>query len=214
LWNTKRISLQMKWVAKKIQAMQAIYEIMERCSLNESDRLGEELCWKQGNDFYIALSLVPQLKGWKNGSSSLQVLVKCNNYPLLTHCYFWKTVLEWTTIESVQKRFAIFLNLTFQLHFYIRCLYLHTIHLARYGAMYNCTKLFLTRFWTFWSLPWTTMLWEQLLWCGALERHLQITCNVVDQILCICSMDEKTTSSWCFLMSMANALCSGTKEQL
>ena len=116
--QTHIVEDEMSGAAKKVipgNADVSIYEIMERCSLNEADELELKNYVESKGMIFISTpfsrAAAERLKkfdipAYKIGSG------ECNNYPLLEHiCSFGKPVILSTgmnTIESVQKAVAIF----------------------------------------------------------------------------------------------------------
>lgn len=151
--QTHIVEDEMSGVAKKVipgNADVSIYEIMERCALNEAEE--RELMHYVQSKGMIFISTpfsraaAERLKGfdvpaYKIGSG------ECNNYPLLEHiASFGKPVILSTgmnTIESVRKAVSIF-----DTHG-VRVALLHTtnlyptpVHLVRYGAMTQLHEAF------------------------------------------------------------------------
>lgn len=96
--QTHIVEDEMSGAAKKVipgNADVSIYEIMERCSLNEADELELKNYVESKGMIFISTpfsrAAAERLKkfdipAYKIGSG------ECNNYPLLeTHCFFWKT---------------------------------------------------------------------------------------------------------------------------
>ncbi len=116
--QTHIVEDEMSDVAKKVipgNADVSIYEIMERCSLNEADELELKNYVESKGMIFISTpfsrAAAERLKrfdipAYKIGSG------ECNNYPLLEHiAQFGKPVILSTgmnTIESVKKAVAIF----------------------------------------------------------------------------------------------------------
>ena len=128
----------------------SIYEIMERCSLNESDELELKNYVESKGMIFISTPFSRAaadrlekfgVQAYKIGSG------ECNNYPLLEHiASFGKPVILSTgmnTIESVAKAVAIFdkHNVPVAL-LHTTNLYPTPIHLVRFGAMTALHKAF------------------------------------------------------------------------
>lgn len=151
--QTHIVADEMNKEAKKVipgNATVSIYEIMERCSLNEDDELKLKNYVESLGMIFISTpfsrAAAERLKkfdipAYKIGSG------ECNNYPLLEHiCSFGKPVILSTgmnTIESVRKAVSIF-----DKH-HIPVALLHTtnlyptpIHLVRFGAMTQLHEAF------------------------------------------------------------------------
>jgi len=128
----------------------SIYEIMERCSLNEADELALKNYVESKGMIFISTpfsrAAAERLKqfdipAYKIGSG------ECNNYPLLEHiAKFGKPVILSTgmnTIESVKKAVAIFeAHNTPLALLHTTNLYPTPSHLVRYGAMMELHNAF------------------------------------------------------------------------
>jgi N-acetylneuraminate synthase len=144
--QTHIVADEMSGAAKKVipgNAKVSIYEIMERCSLNEADELELKNYVESKGMIFISTpfsrAAAERLKkfdipAYKIGSG------ECNNYPLLEHiAAFGKPVILSTgmnTIESITKAVAIFEkhNVPVAL-LHTTNLYPTPIHLVRFGAM-------------------------------------------------------------------------------
>ncbi len=151
--QTHIVEDEMTGAAKKVipgNAAVSIYEIMERCSLNEEEELElKNYVESQGMIFIstpFSRAAAERLKkfdipAYKIGSG------ECNNYPLLEHiASFGKPVILSTgmnTIESVQKAVAVFdkYNVPVAL-LHTTNLYPTPIHLVRFGAMVELHEAF------------------------------------------------------------------------
>ncbi|WP_296386327.1 N-acetylneuraminate synthase family protein [Winogradskyella sp.] len=144
--QTHIVEDEMSGAAKKVipgNADVSIYEIMERCSLNESDELELKKYVESKAMIFISTpfsrAAAERLQGfdvsaYKIGSG------ECNNYPLLEHiAKFGKPVILSTgmnTIESVKKAVEIFkAHKTPLALLHTTNLYPTPSHLVRYGAM-------------------------------------------------------------------------------
>lgn len=121
----------------------SIYEIMDRCSLNEEDELALKNYVESKGMIFISTpfsrAAAERLKrfdipAYKIGSG------ECNNYPLLEHiAQFGKPVILSTgmnTLESVKKAVAIFDKYKVPVALlHTTNLYPTPIHLVRFGAM-------------------------------------------------------------------------------
>ncbi|MBP9848064.1 MAG: N-acetylneuraminate synthase [Flavobacterium sp.] len=131
----------------------SIYEIMERCALNEEDELELKKYVECKGMIFISTpfsrAAAERLKkfdipAYKIGSG------ECNNYPLLEHiASFGKPVILSTgmnTIDSIQKAVDIFEknNIPVAL-LHTTNLYPTPIHLVRFGAMMEMHKVFSTK---------------------------------------------------------------------
>lgn len=144
--QTHIVEDEMSGAAKKVipgNATVSIYEIMERCSLNEVDELALKNYVESKGMLFISTPFSRaaaerlrkfDIPAYKIGSG------ECNNYPLLEHiASFGKPVILSTgmnTIESIAKAVAIFdqHNVPVAL-LHTTNLYPTPIHLVRLGAM-------------------------------------------------------------------------------
>lgn len=151
--QTHIVADEMSGAAKKVipgNADVSIYEIMERCALDETEELELKNYVESKGMIFISTPFSRaaadrlrkfNIPAYKIGSG------ECNNYPLLEHiCSFGKPVILSTgmnTIASVRKAVEIF-----DAH-HIPVALLHTtnlyptpIHLVRYGAMTELHEAF------------------------------------------------------------------------
>lgn len=151
--QTHIVSDEMSGAAKKVipgNADISIYEIMERCALDETDELALKNYVESKGMIFISTpfsrAAAERLErmgvvAYKIGSG------ECNNYPLLEHiAQFGKPVILSTgmnTVESVKKAVAIF-----DAH-HVPVALLHTtnlyptpVHLVRFGAMIELHEAF------------------------------------------------------------------------
>ena len=151
--QTHIVTDEMSGAAKKVipgNATISIYEIMERCSLNEADELELKNYVESKGMIFIstpfsraAAERLQQfdIPAYKIGSG------ECNNYPLLEHiASFGKPVILSTgmnTIASITKAVAIFdkHNVPVAL-LHTTNLYPTPIHLVRFGAMMEMHNAF------------------------------------------------------------------------
>lgn len=151
--QTHIVADEMSGAAKKVipgNADVSIYEIMERCALDENEELELKNYVESKGMFFISTpfsrAAAERLKkfdiqAYKIGSG------ECNNYPLLEHiASFGKPVILSTgmnTIESVAKAVAIFdkHNVPVAL-LHTTNLYPTPIHLVRLGAMAQLHEAF------------------------------------------------------------------------
>jgi N-acetylneuraminate synthase len=151
--QTHIVADEMSGAAKKVipgNATVSIYEIMERCSLNEEDELelknyveSKEMVFISTPFSRAAANRLEKfgVQAYKIGSG------ECNNYPLLEHiASFGKPVILSTgmnTIESVSKAVAIFDKQNVPLALlHTTNLYPTPIHLVRFGAMVQLQEAF------------------------------------------------------------------------
>ena len=151
--QTHIVEDEMSAAAKKVipgNADVSIYEIMERCSLNEADELELKNYVESKGMIFISTpfsrAAAERLKkfdipAYKIGSG------ECNNYPLLEHiASFGKPVILSTgmnTIESISKAVAIFDKYKIPVALlHTTNLYPTPIHLVRFGAMMQMHQSF------------------------------------------------------------------------
>nr|WP_317631515.1 N-acetylneuraminate synthase [uncultured Flavobacterium sp.] len=151
--QTHIVADEMSGAAKKVipgNADVSIYEIMERCALNEEEELELKAYVEAQGMIFISTPFSRaaanrlqkfDIPAYKIGSG------ECNNYPLLEHiASFGKPVILSTgmnTIESIQKAVAIFdkHNVPVAL-LHTTNLYPTPIHLVRLGAMLQMHQAF------------------------------------------------------------------------
>ena len=201
--QTHIVADEMSGAAKKVipgNATVSIYEIMERCSLNEADELELKNYVESKGMIFISTpfsrAAAERLKqfdipAYKIGSG------ECNNYPLLEHiAAFGKPVILSTgmnTIESITKALAIFekYNVPVAL-LHTTNLYPTPIHLVRFGAMIEMHNAFPNKVF---GLSDHTMnnnacLGAVALGGSILERHFTDTMQRTGPDI-VCSMDEQ-----------------------
>ena len=204
--QTHIVADEMSGAAKKVipgNASVSIYEIMERCSLNESDELELKNYVESKGMIFISTpfsrAAAERLKkmdlpAFKIGSG------ECNNYPLLEHiATFGKPVILSTgmnTIASVQKAVSIFdkHNIPVAL-LHTTNLYPTPIHLVRYGAMTQLHEAFPDKVFGLsdHTLNNNSCLGAVALGASILERHFTDHMQRTGPDI-VCSMDEKTAS--------------------
>ena len=222
--QTHIVDDEMSGAAKKIipgNASVSIYEIMERCSLNESDELELKNYVESKGMIFISTPFSRaaaerlkkmDLKAYKIGSG------ECNNYPLLEHiATFGKPVILSTgmnTIESVQKAVAIFdkHNIPVAL-LHTTNLYPTPIHLVRYGAMTQLHEAFPDKVFGLsdHTLNNNACLGAVALGASILERHFTDHMQRTGPDI-VCSMDEKTASELIVSSNEIWQMRGGTKE--
>jgi len=143
----------MSGAAKEVipgNAKVSIYEIMDRCSLNEQDEIALKKYVESKGMIFIstpfsraAVERLERMKvsAYKIGSG------ECNNYPLLEHiAQFGKPVILSTgmnTIESIARAVAIFKKATVPLALlHTTNLYPTPPKLVRFGAMQELSEAF------------------------------------------------------------------------
>ncbi len=204
--QTHVVADEMSGAAKKVipgNATVSIYEIMERCSLNEADELALKNYVESKGMIFISTPFSRaaaerlrkfDIPAYKIGSG------ECNNYPLLEHiCSFGKPVILSTgmnTIESVQKAVDIF-----DKH-HIPVALLHTtnlyptpIHLVRFGAMMQLHEAFSEKVFGLsdHTLNNNACLGAVALGASILERHFTDHMQRTGPDI-VCSMDEQACS--------------------
>ena len=203
--QTHIVADEMSGAAKKVipgNADVSIYEIMERCALDETDELELKNYVESKGMIFISTpfsrAAAERLKkfdiaAYKIGSG------ECNNYPLLEHiASFGKPIILSTgmnTIESVRKAVAIFDKQN------VRVALLHTtnlyptpIHLVRFGAMTQLHEAFPDKVFGLsdHTLNNNACLGAVALGASILERHFTDHLNRTGPDI-VCSMDETTT---------------------
>ncbi|HPF96687.1 MAG: N-acetylneuraminate synthase [Mangrovimonas sp.] len=151
--QTHIVEDEMSSAAKKVipgNADVSIYEIMERCSLNEADETELKAYVESKGMIFIStpFSRKAAIRLEKMGVSAYKIgSGECNNYPLLEHiASFNKPVILSTgmnTIESITKAVAIFnkANVPVAL-LHTTNLYPTPPHLVRLGAMTQLAQAF------------------------------------------------------------------------
>lgn len=212
--QTHIVEDEMSAEAKKVvpgNADVSIYEIMERCSLNEADEIALKDYVEQKGMIFISTpfsrAAAERLKkmnvqAYKIGSG------ECNNYPLLEHiAKFGKPVIMSTgmnTIESVQKAVEIFDNHSVPLALlHTTNLYPTPIHLVRFGAMVELHNAFPDKVFGLsdHTLNNNACLGAVALGASILERHFTDYMQRTGPDI-VCSMDEQA----------CNELIIGSKE--
>ena len=222
--QTHIVADEMSGAAKKIipgNASVSIYEIMERCSLNESDELELKIYVESKGMIFISTpfsrAAAERLKkmdlpAYKIGSG------ECNNYPLLEHiATFGKPIILSTgmnTIASVQKAVSIFdkHNIPVAL-LHTTNLYPTPIHLVRYGAMTQLHETFPDKVFGLsdHTLNNNACLGAVALGASILERHFTDNMQRTGPDI-VCSMDEKTASELIISSNEIWQMRGGTKK--
>ena len=202
--QTHIVADEMSGAAKKVipgNADVSIYEIMERCALNEEDEFELKTYVESKGMIFISTpfsrAAAERLKkfdipAYKIGSG------ECNNYPLLEHiASFGKPVILSTgmnTIESIQKAVAIFDKYKVPVALlHTTNLYPTPIHLVRFGAMMEMHQEFPEKVFGLsdHTLNNNACLGAVALGASILERHFTDHMNRTGPDI-ICSMDEST----------------------
>jgi N-acetylneuraminate synthase len=204
--QTHIVEDEMSGAAKKVipgNADVSIYEIMERCSLNEADELELKKYVESKGMIFISTpfsrAAAERLKkfdipAYKIGSG------ECNNYPLLEHiASFGKPVILSTgmnTIESIRKAVAIFDNHNVPVALlHTTNLYPTPTHLVRLGAMTQMHEAFPDKVFGLsdHTLNNNACLGAVALGASILERHFTDHMQRTGPDI-VCSMDEETTN--------------------
>ncbi|MEI7507993.1 MAG: N-acetylneuraminate synthase family protein [Flavobacterium sp.] len=201
--QTHIVEDEMSGAAKKVipgNANISIYEIMERCSLNENEEFELKNYVESKGMIFISTPFSRaaaerlnkfDIPAYKIGSG------ECNNYPLLEHiCSFGKPVILSTgmnTIESVSKAVAIFNKHNIPLALlHTTNLYPTPIHLVRFGAMTQLHQAFPDKVFGLsdHTLNNNACLGAVALGASILERHFTDHMQRKGPDI-VCSMDEK-----------------------
>lgn len=222
--QTHIVEDEMSGAAKKVipgNADVSIYEIMERCALDEADELALKNYVESKGMIFISTPFSRaaanrlrkfDVPAYKIGSG------ECNNYPLLEHiASFGKPVILSTgmnTIESIRKAVAIFdkHNIPVAL-LHTTNLYPTPIHLVRLGAMTAMHESFPDKVFGLsdHSLNNNACLGAVALGASILERHFTDRMQRTGPDI-VCSMDEQATKE---LIGSSNEIWQmrgGTKE--
>ncbi|NMH86344.1 N-acetylneuraminate synthase [Flavivirga algicola] len=199
----------------------SIYEIMERCSLNEADEIALKDYVEQKGMIFISTPFSRaaaerlnkmDVKAYKIGSG------ECNNYPLLEHiARFGKPVIMSTgmnTIENVQKAVEVFDNHNVPLALlHTTNLYPTPIHLVRYGAMMELHKAFPDKVFGLsdHTLNNNACLGAVALGASILERHFTDYMERTGPDI-VCSMDEQACKELIISSNEIAQMRGGTKE--
>ncbi|WP_302849989.1 N-acetylneuraminate synthase family protein [Polaribacter sp. NJDZ03] len=222
--QTHIVADEMSSVAKKVipgNADVSIYEIMERCSLNEEDETALKNYVESKGMLFISTPFSRAaadrlermgVKAYKIGSG------ECNNYPLLEHiASFGKPVILSTgmnTIESVRKAVAIFdkLNVPIAL-LHTTNLYPTPVHLVRFGAMTELSNAFPDKVFGLSDHTLTNhaCLGSVALGASILERHFTDHMQRTGPDI-VCSMDENNCKELIYGSNLIWQMRGGTKE--
>jgi N-acetylneuraminate synthase len=222
--QTHIVEDEMSGAAKKVipgNAKVSIYEIMERCSLNEADEMELKNYVESKGMIFIstpfsraAADRLEKMKvpAYKIGSG------ECNNYPLLEHiASFGKPVILSTgmnTIESIQKAVAIFDKHQVPVALlHTTNLYPTPIHLVRFGAMVEMHKAFPTHVFGLsdHTLNNNACMGAVALGASILERHFTDTMQRTGPDI-VCSMDEKACAALIIASNEIWQMRGGTKN--
>jgi len=201
--QTHIVEDEMSGAAKKVipgNATVSIYEIMERCSLNEKDELALKNYVESKGMLFIS---TPFSRAAANRLEKMNVPAykigsgECNNYPLLEQiASFGKPVILSTgmnTIESIQKAVAIFDKHQVPVALlHTTNLYPTPTHLVRLGAMIAMHQAFPEKVFGLsdHTLNNNACLGAVALGASILERHFTDNMNRTGPDI-VCSMDEQ-----------------------
>ncbi|WP_366184789.1 N-acetylneuraminate synthase family protein [Flavobacterium ovatum] len=222
--QTHIVADEMSAAAKKVipgNADVSIYEIMERCSLNEEEELELKIYIESKGMIFISTPFSRaaadrlqkfDVPAYKIGSG------ECNNYPLLEHiASFGKPVILSTgmnTIESVKKAVAIFdkNNVPVAL-LHTTNLYPTPIHLVRFGAMVQLHEAFPYKIFGLsdHTLNNNACLGAVALGASILERHFTDHMQRLGPDI-VCSMDEQATKELIVNSNEIWQMRGGTKQ--
>ena len=222
--QTHIVADEMNKAAKKVipgNATVSIYEIMERCSLNEQEELELKNYVESLGMIFISTPFSRaaadrlqkfDIPAYKIGSG------ECNNYPLLEHiASFGKPVILSTgmnTIESVRKAVAVFdkHNVPVAL-LHTTNLYPTPIHLVRFGAMTELHNAFPDKVFGLsdHTLNNNACLGAVALGASILERHFTDNMQRTGPDI-VCSMDENATRELIISSNEIWQMRGGTKK--
>ena len=222
--QTHIVEDEMSKAAKKVipgNADVSIYEIMERCALDEDEELELKNYVESKEMIFISTpfsrAAAERLKrfdipAYKIGSG------ECNNYPLLKHiAKFGKPVILSTgmnTIESVKKAVAIFQSHNTPLALlHTTNLYPTPTHLVRYGAMMQLHEAFPNNVFGLsdHTLNNNACLGAVALGASILERHFTDHMDRTGPDI-VCSMDEQECKNLITGSKEIWSMRGGTKE--
>ncbi|MBE0391134.1 N-acetylneuraminate synthase family protein [Flavobacterium sp. PL002] len=222
--QTHIVQDEMSGAAKKVipgNADVSIYEIMERCSLNEADELSLKKYVESKGMLFIS---TPFSRAAANRLEKFNVPAykigsgECNNYPLLEHiASFGKPVILSTgmnTIESVAKAVAIFDKHKVPVALlHTTNLYPTPIHLVRFGAMTQLQEAFPDKVFGLsdHTLNNNACLGAVALGASILERHFTDTMQRTGPDI-VCSMDEKACADLIVASNEIWQMRGGSKE--
>ena len=222
--QTHIVEDEMSGAAKKVipgNADVSIYDIMERCSLNEADE--RELMEYVESKGMIFIS-TPFSRAAANRLESFNVSAykigsgECNNYPLLDHiAALGKPVILSTgmnTIESVQKAVDVFKKHNTPLALlHTTNLYPTPTHLVRFGAMMELHEAFPNQVYVLsdHTLNNNACLGAVALGASILERHFTDHMDRTGPDI-VCSMDENACKELIVSSKEIWLMRGGTKE--
>ena len=203
--QTHIVEDEMSGAAKKVipgNSDVSIYEIMERCALDEAEELALKKYVESKGMIFISTPFSRaaadrlqkmEVPAYKIGSG------ECNNYPLLEHiATFGKPIIMSTgmnTIDSIQKAVAIFDKHKIPVALlHTTNLYPTPTHLVRLGAMVAMHEAFPDKVFGLsdHTLNNNACLAAVALGASILERHFTDTMSRMGPDI-VCSMDEQAT---------------------
>jgi N-acetylneuraminate synthase len=224
--QTHIVDDEMSGAAKKVipgNSDVSIYEIMERCALNEADELALKNYVESKGMIFISTPFSRaaanrlrkfDIPAYKIGSG------ECNNYPLLEHiASFGKPVILSTgmnTIESIRKAVAIFDKHTIPVALlHTTNLYPTPISLVRLGAMTEMHEAFADKVFGLsdHTLNNNACLGAVALGASILERHFTDTIQRTGPDI-VCSMDEQATKELIVSSNEIWQMRGGTKQPI
>lgn len=222
--QTHIVEDEMSGAAKKVipgNSDVSIYEIMERCALNEEDELTLKNYVEENGMIFISTPFSRaaanrlqkfDIPAYKIGSG------ECNNYPLLEHISsFGKPIILSTgmnTIESIQKAVAIFVkNKVPHALLHTTNLYPTPPNLVRLGAMCEMNEAFPTTVLGLsdHTLNNTACLGAVALGASILERHFTDHMSRKGPDI-VCSMDENAAKELIQYSKEMYLMRGGTKK--
>ena len=222
--QTHIVEDEMSGAAKKVipgNSDVSIYEIMERCALDEPEELELKNYVESKGMIFISTPFsraaanrlrMFDIPAYKIGSG------ECNNYPLLEHiASFGKPVILSTgmnTIESICKAVAIFDQHKIPVALlHTTNLYPTPIHLVRLGAMTAMHEAFADKVFGLsdHTLNNNACLGAVALGASILERHFTDTMQRTGPDI-VCSMDERATKELIIGSTEIWQMRGGTKE--
>jgi sialic acid synthase SpsE len=222
--QTHIVADEMSGAAKKVipgNADVSIYQIMERCSLNEADELELKKYVESKGMIFIS---TPFSRAAANRLEKFDVPAykigsgECNNYPLLEHiASFGKPVILSTgmnTIASIRKAIAIFDKHKIPVAvLHTTNLYPTPIHLVRFGAMMEMHHAFPDKVFGLsdHTLNNTACLGAVALGASILERHFTDHMQRTGPDI-VCSMDEQATNELLLSSNEMWQMRGGVKE--
>ncbi|WP_296314967.1 N-acetylneuraminate synthase family protein [Winogradskyella sp. UBA3174] len=199
----------------------SIYDIMDRCSLNEADEKALKAYVESKGMIFIS---TPFSRAAANRLQSMNVEAykigsgECNNYPLLEHiAKFGKPIILSTgmnTIESVSKAVAIFDKHKVPLALlHTTNLYPTPSHLVRFGAMTELHNAFPDKVFGLsdHTLNNNACIGSVALGASVLERHFTDHMQRTGPDI-VCSMDEAAAKELIIASKEVASMRGGTKE--